>query len=269
MNTYHLAWLKIDYNVEVGDRFDPHDESRTGDVLAKHIQAYYDWLDSVRAKHPGLIIENCASGALRMDTGILAHTHTNWASDNINPIDSVQIAYGCTVQFAPEVCNHWMVGDSSRGEVDLAKPPGWWDFMFRVPMNGQFGISSRIFDWNDELMQRAMNNVALYKEIRTTIANADVYHLTAEPTHKDPKGWMAIQYVDPASNESVLMAYRLAEGKPEQRFPLRGLKSNTMYSVSVNGKPVIQLEGSELMSAGLKVELTEDWRATVVQLKSR
>jgi hypothetical protein len=37
-----------------------------------------------------------------------------------------------------------MVGDTESGEVNLANPPGWWDFMFRVAMNGQFAISSRI-----------------------------------------------------------------------------------------------------------------------------
>ena len=42
--------------------------------------------------------------------------------------------------------------------------------MLRVPMNGQYGISSRVFDWSPELKQRAKDNVALYKRLREIIA---------------------------------------------------------------------------------------------------
>ena len=98
-----------------------------------------------------------------------------------------RLGYGCTVQFAPEVCNHWMVGDADSGVVDSTRPPGWWDFMLRVPMNGQFGISGRIPEWSAAVRQRVAANVAVYKRIRGTIAGADVYHLTpaapAERSH--------------------------------------------------------------------------------------
>ena len=101
--------------------------------------------DPRRAPGPG-------GGELRQrrtafDLGIMAHAHTTWLSDVVDPIASVALGYGCTVQFAPEVCNHWMVGDADSGVVDSTRPPGWWDFMLRVPMNGQFGISGRIPEW--------------------------------------------------------------------------------------------------------------------------
>ena len=60
---------------------------------------------------PDLIVENCSSGGLRFDLGIIAHTHTTWLSDQVLPQPCVQLAYGCTLEFAPQVCNHWMVGD--------------------------------------------------------------------------------------------------------------------------------------------------------------
>ncbi len=140
---YHLEWIKIDYNIDIGEHFDPSADGPTGDVLYRHVRGYYAWLDELRAAHPGLLVESCASGGLRFDLGILAHAHTTWLSDAVAPRESAQLGYGCTVEFAPEVCNHWMVGDDDHGQVDAAKPPGWWDFMFRVPMNGQFGVSVR------------------------------------------------------------------------------------------------------------------------------
>ena len=269
VNKYKLSWIKIDYNIDVGDRFDPHGKNRPGDVLAQHIKHYYAWLDAVRAAHPNLIIENCSSGALRMDTGILAHTHTNWLSDNVDPIESLQLGFGCTIQFSPEVCNHWMVGDNDHGVVDLKKPAGWWDFMFRVPMNGQFGISSRVFDWSQQLKDHAAANIALYKQVRQTIAGADVYHLTAEPAHRNPTGWMAIEYVSPANHDSVLMAYRLGASSAENVFHLRGLDEQAVYDVSEDGRVITHALGSELAERGLPVRLGNEWRATVFQIKKR
>ena len=76
--------------------------------------------------------------------------------------------------------------------------------MFRVPMNGQFGVSSRVLEWSPAIRERATANVALYKRIRPTLTGADVYHLTPSPDHNHPTWWMALQYVAPASGLSVV-----------------------------------------------------------------
>ena len=62
-----------------------------GARLYDHVIAYYRWLDELRATHPQLVVENCSSGALRFDSGILAHTHTTWISDVVGPKQSLQL----------------------------------------------------------------------------------------------------------------------------------------------------------------------------------
>jgi alpha-galactosidase len=74
-----------------------------------------------------------------------------------------------------------LVGDADSGVVDSTRPAGWWDFMLRVPMNGQFGISGRIPEWSAAVRERVAANVALYRRIRGTIVGADVCHLTPAP----------------------------------------------------------------------------------------
>ena len=226
---YHISWVKFDYNIDAGNRFDAG--PRSGLTLAGHIEGYYRWLDELRAAYPDLIIENCASGGLRFDLGILAHTHTTWLSDVVNPLASLQLAYGCTLEFAPEVCNHWMVGDTDKGEVRQPAPASWYEFLFRVPMNGQFGFSSRLTDWTPELFESARANIELYKRIRTVIAGADVYHLTPQPDHDNPQGWMAIQYTNPESRKTVVLAYRLKGGEPERSFHLRQVDREVKVSL--------------------------------------
>ena len=258
MRDCSLDWLKIDYNISVGDDFAPGD----GAALYRHVRNYYAWLDELRAAYPKLIIENCSSGGLRFDTGIMAHTHTTWLSDEVLPKPSVQLAYGCTLEFAPEVCNHWMVGDDNSGLVKPDSLAGWEDFLLRVPMNGQFGISSKISRWPAQLRQRAAENVALYKHIRALVATADVYHLTPPPTHKDPSGWMALEYVSADRRHAVVTAYRLT-GPARQSLLLHGLDSACRYHV--NGQT---RTGQELMTGGLELNFDAEWRAGVIEIQA-
>jgi hypothetical protein len=198
----------------------------------------------------------------------MAHTNTTWLSDEVRPKPSLQLAYGCTLEFTPGVCNHWMVGDTTDGDVYPADTKDWWDFMLRVPMNGQLGISSKVFEWPAGLVEHAASNVALYKRIRSTIAQADVYHLTEQPAHNNPKGWMAIQYVTKNADKSIVTAYRLEESLPAQTFKLRGLSSSAKYKIVSDGKDLGTMTGEALMDEGVSVNLESTWRAGVIELKS-
>ncbi len=162
-----------------------------------------------------------------------------------------------------------MVGDRENGEVSLSNPSGWWDFMFRVPMNGQFGISSRVFDWNADLFKNAADNVALYKRLRHVIVSADVYHLTPQPSHEDPRDWSALEYVSPDRKDSIVCAYRLRGGAATRVFKLRGLDAARTYRVSVDETAAPEVSGETLSLAGLQVQLDSEWRAAVIELHGR
>ncbi|MCL2660249.1 MAG: alpha-galactosidase [Acidobacteriaceae bacterium] len=264
---YGIEWFKIDYNTEIGNDFDPAaTDTRRADVLYRHLTSYYSWLDEIRSAHPGLIVEACASGGMRFDLGIMAHADTEWLSDESRPKQSLQLAYGCTVEFTPGVCNHWMVGDDKDAVVLPQDTPRWWDFMFRVPMNGQFGISSKTFLWPPELMRRATENVALYKRIREVIANGDAYHLTPQPDNVKPVGWMAVQYVATPAR-SVLLAYRMEDDNLTRTFSLRGLDPSARYHISGEQQAAQDLTGKVLMEKGISVTLGEPWSATILELQ--
>jgi alpha-galactosidase len=179
------------------------------------------------------------------------------------------LGYGCSVEFIPEVCNHWMVGDKDDGEIALASPPGWWEFMLRVPMGGQFGISSRVLDWNGDLIKTVTDSVALYKRIRHVIMGSDVYHLTSQPSHENPTGWCALQFVSANQKESVLLAYRLGNSDSMKVFKLRGLDPAKSYRVSVDGINQAEVSGETLSTSGLQIYRKDEWRAAVVELQER
>jgi alpha-galactosidase len=265
-----IDYWRLDYNIDVGERFDPPGTERSGTVLYDHLNSFLAFLDEIRAAYPNLFLENCASGGLRFDLAILARTNTTWVSDTVDPRKSVQLAYGCTLEFLPEACYHWMTGDDDDGAVNLSDPPGWWDFMFRIAMNGQFGISSRMLDWSPELRKRAAENIALYKRLRPVIAGADVYHLTPPPAvGKDPVGWMALQYTHEDRKRSILMVYRLGKSEARQVFRLRGLEPGWNYKVTeVDRMRSSVFTGKQLLTEGLAVNLDDEWRSSVIELQA-
>jgi alpha-galactosidase len=136
-------------------------------------------------------------------------------------------------------------------------------------MNGQFGFSSRVFDWNGALTQRAMENIALYKRIRTVIDGADVYHLTPQPKRNNPSGWMAIEYVGQDRRRSVVMAYRLGHSASTTTFTPRGLDPSRHYRVSQDGRDLLVATGRELCLVGISVKLDAEWRAAIIELEAQ
>jgi len=118
--------------------------------------------------------------------------------------------------------------------------------------------------WSPEIIERAAANVALYKRLRRVIMGADVYHLTSPPSHNDPAGRMAIQYVSPDRQRSLVLAYRLAKGRTEQTFTLRGLEDGRHYRATRDGQPARTLPGRELT-----VALDSEWRAAAIELEAQ
>ncbi|GAE76842.1 alpha-galactosidase [Cutibacterium acnes JCM 18918] len=62
MVSYGIGYLKIDDNFSVGSGPD-EDADSPGDGLLGHCRAWAAWLADLPRRHPGLVVENCASGA--------------------------------------------------------------------------------------------------------------------------------------------------------------------------------------------------------------
>lgn len=270
---YQLDWLKIDYNIDYGPGSDnPRHGHSPGDALYRHLTAYYAILDELRRRHPNLIVENCASGGLRFDPGIIAHTHTTWLSDEVRPLRSLQLGYGATLAHPAAVCNHWAV--DLENEMD----PIWRDLVFRVPMMGQFGISGNVDTWDAGLRAQAAHHVAVYKQIREVVRRGRCYHLTPPIPPEGATGWTAIWFVDevPAGEapHGVLFAYRLAESPAEIVLPLPGLAAEGVYKVradreldGISPAPAELRSGASLAEEGLRLRLPAVNRSALVQLR--
>lgn len=101
-----VGFIKNDYNdcIGLGD-----DEIGTtaSDGLLQATKAFYDFIDEVRVKHPELIIENCASGAMREDNGILSHFHMQSSTDQETYYKYPSILQGSLAAVLPEQLGVW------------------------------------------------------------------------------------------------------------------------------------------------------------------
>ncbi|NYD67436.1 alpha-galactosidase [Agromyces atrinae] len=103
---FGIGYLKLDYNINPGAGTDVAAET-AGDGLLGHTRAFRDWLVDVQRRHPELLIENCSSGAMRMDGSLLSVTHLQSTSDQQNYRLYPPIAASAPASIAPEQCGNW------------------------------------------------------------------------------------------------------------------------------------------------------------------
>jgi alpha-galactosidase len=92
-----VTFFKMDYNTMTG----PFSGS------LEHSRALLDWLDDVQARYPGLLIENCASGAMRADAAMLSRLHLQSTSDQQDPVLYASIAAAAPAAMLPEQAGNW------------------------------------------------------------------------------------------------------------------------------------------------------------------
>lgn len=78
-------------------------------VDARQTRGIYDLIDRLRAAHPSVEIESCASGGGRIDAGILARTHRVWLSDSNDALERLRIQHDAAL-FLPSAVTGSHVG---------------------------------------------------------------------------------------------------------------------------------------------------------------
>lgn len=97
VGTLGVTFFKMDYNTMTGPW--------SGSI--EHSRALLDWLDAVQVRYPELLIENCASGAMRADFAMLSRLHMQSTSDQQDPVLSASIAAAAPGAMLPEQAGNW------------------------------------------------------------------------------------------------------------------------------------------------------------------
>ena len=275
-------WIKLDFNLDPGLGCDRTDHGHgAGDGLFEHYTGYYDVLDRFRAAHPAVVLENCSSGGLRIDLGILRRTHLTFLSDPDWPEHGLQLLWGASTMLHPSRLLHWgwseWVGEHPRQTFDPGSATltaDQLDYYRRIGMVGASGLSWRLPGLPDWVAERLRDQHEVYAAtIRRFVAAGDLRRLTGQP-QRDGQGdrWAAFQYTLAETDEHLVFAFRLPGGEPARTIRLAGLAPSTAYVLQdAGGRPGGESagetaggQGSALATDGIPLELPEEGSALLL-----
>jgi alpha-galactosidase len=246
IDEFGLGCYRQDFNMDPLPYWRAADKpDRQGMTEIRHIEGLYAFWDALRARHPGLIIDNCASGGRRIDLETVGRATPFWRTDG--PRDA--IAHQChtygLLQWVPLSATSQ---DRARDDYEFRSSMGsalclnWW-------VSGDVP-AERIpddfpFDW-------AKRTLAQYLRIRP-FYYGDYYPLTGYSQARDL--WMAYQLDRPHSGDGLIVVLRRPDSPYESaRFPLRALDELASYRVTdLDTHAQSVLTGRALLHDGLGV----------------
>lgn len=101
-----VRYIKNDYNQTTGLGCDTENGSAAAGLI-EHTAAYIGFIDTITSDFPDLIIENCGSGGMRCDNGMLKHFHLQSISDQEDFTNNPSILRGVLACIPPEKAGVW------------------------------------------------------------------------------------------------------------------------------------------------------------------
>ncbi len=222
-----------------------------------HTMAVYDLVDRLRARHPQVQFESCASGGGRSDLGALSHFDEVWPSDNTDAIDRMTLQKTYTLLRPVKTMRAWVT------DVGGPNKPTSLEFRFNIAMQGALSLGGDLTKYSEADMEICRKNVALYKEIRPLVQFGDLYRLA----DADEDEFLCTQYVNKSKTESVVFLAARGTRFYKKRVILRlaGLDPVRRYRLEFDRK-MIEKSGAYLMEAGLAAHIRGADYNTVLRL---
>jgi len=228
-----IGFIKNDYNECVGIGTDTTNGSPAHGLI-EHSRAFYQFIDEVRTRHPQLVIENCGSGAMRQDYGILSHFHIQSSSDQEWYDKYPSIVMGSSAALLPEQMGIWSYPYpllvSQKEQPDILDSKEYREcmadgeqtiFNMVTGMCGNMYLSGRI-DKTDALNRKLIiEGISVYKAEREHIHNSYPFHPCTQPRFMDDQAWAGLGLANETNDRILLAVWRLKspESYWEFHFP--------------------------------------------------
>ncbi|WLD57855.1 alpha-galactosidase [Salinispirillum sp. LH 10-3-1] len=268
-----VRYIKWDMNRELVQAGDADGAA----VYHRQVLGVYGLLARVRAAHPQVEIESCASGGGRIDFAILQHTQRFWASDCNDPVERQMIQWGFGLFLPPEVMGaHIGPAHSHTTSRDTT-------LLYRAltAMFGHFGVEADVR--------------LLSEQERTEMAALIAWHQQQRPW------WHAGQlqvwdYPDPelratgmvSADQQKVSIVVAQQGMPQRAVPVplkvTGLPPNVAYRITVPFSPTVTnhrmktlpswceetivLTGRQLARHGLALPVLDPASACLIELSA-
>lgn len=176
-----ISYIKWDMNRDVHH---PGSDGRA--ATSRQTRAVYALIDRLRAAHPELEIESCASGGGRADYGILERTDRIWTSDSNDALDRQRIQRGASHFFPLEVMGAHV--GPKRCHITGRR----LNMRLRVAtaLFGHMGMELDLLSEEAADLDILKAGIALHKQYRLLLHSGDFFRLDT-PDHVNAVGVMA------------------------------------------------------------------------------
>ncbi|MFZ2624452.1 MAG: alpha-galactosidase [Propionibacterium sp.] len=204
LDEYEIAYLKWDHNrdlVEAGNR------QRAGSA-AVHDQtlACYRLMDLLRAEHPGLEIESCASGGGRIDLEMARHAQRFWLSDCIDPHERAQI-----MRWSAQLLPAEMMGTHVASPRNaITGRVGELSFRAGLAIWGHLGVEWNLLEAGDDELSRLGEWISFHKQEQALLYGGDL-------VRRELPGGMTLHGVVARNRDEALYGLVRLESSPLAR----------------------------------------------------
>ncbi len=214
---YGIDVYRNDFNIDPLGYWQANDTpDRVGMTEIRYVEGLYTMWDELVARHPGLVIDNCASGGRRLDLEMARRAIPLWRSDtNCSP--------GHPEFNQAQVCALGRYLPLSGGSVWTPRP-------YEVRSNLGWGLACQ-FDYMAEDFDFALARRMTQEidEARPFVLG-DLYPLA--PINTSPMDWGAYQLHRPDLNAGIVLAFRREESPyPTVEARLHGLDPSRPYAL--------------------------------------
>ncbi|MED7931727.1 alpha-galactosidase [Nonomuraea sp. LP-02] len=177
-----VGYFKLDYNVNPGAGTDVAATSVGAGLLA-HNRAHLAWLEGVLDRHPHLVLENCGSGAMRMDYAMLSRLQLQSTSDQQDFLRYPPIAVAAPLSVLPEQAANWAYPQPGMTDEEIA-------FTMCTGIMGRLYLSGNLHRMTPEQLALVRDGVRLHQSLRPDLLRATPCWPLGLPGWDDP--WLAL-----------------------------------------------------------------------------
>lgn len=168
LSAHPISYLKWDMNRDL-----------TGAGHGAYVRAVWALIDRLRAAHPTVEIETCASGGGRCDYGMLSRAERVWVSDSNDALDRFDIQRHANLFLPPEVAGVHVGPESChitgrRLSLDLRA---------HVALFGHMGLELDLRELDDADAARLAAHISNYKRFRSLIHSGRYWRRSLDADH--------------------------------------------------------------------------------------
>jgi len=221
---------------------------RLGIHEIRHVEGLYWLWDALLERHPGLVIDNCASGGRRIDLETMRRSVPLWRSD------SADVGGGAAGDNVP-LANQVQVSGLSRYVGQHTGPIWAFDpYHIRSALSTGFVVYCTL-PTDEDSRRELVAAIAEVQRLRPLLAGE--FHSLLKPTLAQ-EDWSASQFHRTTEGDGVAVVLRRpASPDPEARVSLHGVDPTTRYRVTLSsdyqpGEPT-ELTGVELLDLTVSI----------------